>query len=622
MLKTGMIKFPHDGKNLWVISVLLVCIALIAYQAISLRSHSQSVQDRWERYSTQAAELSVALRSVSQAFGYGGFIHHFKNFVLRGDRSYQAQANQRLSELQGALAKLDVLVAIEPRLRAELAVLNDTVAQYGSALNTAIRRSGQVSATELDNLVKVNDTPAVAALTSLSNQLDRYFNANRRQSIAELKNLHRQINQGLIVIAVLVLAAMIVGWQFYNLNLLHREVVETKDQADGLIDHAPEGLIVVNKDGLITRANSRAGKLLEYTRKELEGKSVDELVSAFLRDRHASLRTSFTNDGGRRDMALGRTVKALTKNGKEIDVEVSLNPIAIDGEHHVIVNIRDVTEQTRIAEELRQSKAAADASNKAKSEFLASMSHEIRTPLTGLLGMADALQTTTLTDVQAEFVDTLKNSGLHLEAVLDDILDLSKLEADKIEIQHQRFEPGELTKTIDLSYRANATAKDLLFELKLDTSLDDTILVGDPVRLRQILMNFIGNAIKFTNTGQVTGRLSLERLTEADGELSIVVADTGIGIPKEALTAIFDPFVQVNMQDKTSIKGTGLGGGCRFNLYGPHPDRHRTGTARRGSPSLAAGPGENYCLQHRQSQKNTRRGRQRSEQAPDRGGRR
>ena len=221
-------------------------------------------------------------------------------------------------------------------------------------------------------------------------------------------------------------------------------------------------------------------------------------------------------------------------------------------------SFREVAERDRQAVELRAAKEIAEQASKAKSEFLATMSHELRTPLTGVLGMADLLAAERLSDKERHLVEEIRSSGRHLLDLLSNVLDLSRIESGKLELEHTDFSIAELLEAVRSLLAPQAVERGLTLAFELDENVPLN-LKGDPTRLRQVLINLIGNGLKFTSRGEVSARVS--RQPEPDGRIRLrfEVRDTGIGIPQEKQAELFKPFVQADSSTTRRYGGSGLG---------------------------------------------------------------
>jgi signal transduction histidine kinase len=224
----------------------------------------------------------------------------------------------------------------------------------------------------------------------------------------------------------------------------------------------------------------------------------------------------------------------------------------------------DVSSRRAAEAALSRAKDAAESADRAKSEFLTMVSHEIRTPINGVIGFARLLGDTPLTAAQREHVAMIHSSGMALEKLIGDILDLSKIEAGKVEIEHASFSPQKCAEEVCAFFVDQARTAAIKLDFRLDPGVP-ALVNGDENRVRQILFNLMGNALKFTERGSITLQLSCSRGEPAEGgtvraaRLFFAVSDTGVGIPAEQLASLFQPFTQVDASARRRRHGTGLG---------------------------------------------------------------
>ena len=322
-----------------------------------------------------------------------------------------------------------------------------------------------------------------------------------------------------------------------------------------MVDAAPIAIIVADCDGRITLANAQGARIFGYAGDELLGRPIESLVPDRFRGTHTGLRSEYLQAMEDRLMGTGPDIYGLRKDGTEVALEIGLHPITTPQGNFTLAAIVDITERKRAEEVRLQHDRDLDASQ-LKSQFVATMSHELRTPLNAIVGTAELLGTTALDARQRAYARTIDASAEALLAVISSILDFSKIEAGKIELETRDFELETL-----VAAAAGVLAQEVRHRgLTLHTFVDPlipSVLRGDVGRLRQILLNLVGNAVKFTATGYVVVRARPIETSSQHVTVEFEVRDTGAGISADVIPQLFNPFVQGAAS--SPHVGTGLG---------------------------------------------------------------
>jgi two-component system sensor histidine kinase/response regulator len=311
-------------------------------------------------------------------------------------------------------------------------------------------------------------------------------------------------------------------------------------------------LFIDRSDMTIIEANAAALKAHGYERSELIGKPMQIIRADDAPIAPAVLAAIDTVTGAVFERVHRRA------DGSTFPVELFAHAADVDGRRMLLVTARDISERRRAAEQISSALDQALEASRIKGEFVATMSHEIRTPMQGVIGMSELLLKRPLGPVEREYATTLKESAQALLAIINDILDFSKLEASKIELEAVPFDPAALVVSAVNLLRSGARDKGLAVHSHVSAHVPRAVR-GDPTRLRQILINLVGNAIKFTPSGEVTISTSVERDDGGSVVLAFAVSDTGIGVSAKARERLFEAFAQGDSSTTRSFGGTGLG---------------------------------------------------------------
>jgi protein-histidine pros-kinase len=404
-----------------------------------------------------------------------------------------------------------------------------------------------------------------------------------------------------------------------SVKRLNRTLADSEAKFRNLIESAPDAMVIADEKGRIALVNAQTERLFGYGREELIGQPVGILIPRPLADGHRRRMDAYMARPTTRAMGGTFDLHARHKDGREIPVEISLSPLWTEGGLLVSSAIRDVSARRAIERELAQARQEEQAASRAKSDFLSSMSHELRTPLNAVIGFAQILELEdedSLTPRQREYVDYIRGGGEHLLNLVNEVLDLSRIEAGRLSLA---IEPGNVFDALEQAHQAMAPLADKA-GIRLDLHLPDESadVRADRLRLHQVLLNLVSNAIKYNRPG---GRATLTARAAPGDRIEFVVTDTGIGIAPGRQKDLFQPFQRLGAEH-SAIEGTGLGlslsrrlveamggtigltsepgQGSRVWFELPaEPGTRRTGPSSAAAPILLPGPqSRTYTLLH------------------------
>ncbi|MFW1364122.1 CHASE domain-containing protein [Vibrio parahaemolyticus] len=378
----------------------------------------------------------------------------------------------------------------------------------------------------------------------------------------------------MVLLSILVIATVSIClqyWLWLSALVAHREnwnqqlqYQQTKELSrfKTLLESSPEATLIVEQSGIIKMVNAEAEKVFGLLRERLEHHSVNKLIPPELRQSYGAYLAAYMRRPRHRRMAASRKLLALKGSGETFPVEISLSAVSMDDELLVSVSLRDITERLKAEQKLTVALRDAENATRAKSAFLANTSHEIRTPLNAIIGLSHLLSNETLTNSQRLLVDKISLSGKSLLGIVNDVLDLSKIEANEMSLELLPVELRDFVDEVSSVFAIQAEQKGINFALTLSPELPDWV-EADAVRLKQVLVNLLGNALKFTDIGKIELNVEPVSSSNVDGKpkttVRFSVSDTGIGISQSNLSRLFRPFSQADASTTRRFGGTGLG---------------------------------------------------------------
>jgi PAS domain S-box-containing protein len=521
----------------------------------------------------------TAMAAVSKGIALGVLRKRGEDALQNAKRDLEERVRERTAELTRANAELTREIA--ERRRAE-SMLRDTEQRYRSFFENAVE--GMFQSTSEGRFVAVN--PALARMLGYSSPEELissihdiaqqvYVNPEKRSvyirelqkqgSALAFESQFRRKDGSAIWVSLNARASTSPAGEacfegtvadITERRRAQEELRESEDRFRALFEEAPVAFHEVDCAGVIRRVNRAQCELLGYTASEMLDRPIWDFVSP--EQQHLSREAIQAKLAGGEPGSLTR--EYVRKDGARRCIEVVQSVICDESGRPggIRAGFIDITERKRIEEALNHAKEQAEAASRLKSEFLANMSHEIRTPMNGIMAMVDVVLDTQLDAEQRDYLQTARASAETLLAILNDILDLSKIEAGRMELEHTPFSPSAMISETLATFRVAAGKKHLKLRKSIAPELP-AILLGDPIRLRQVLFNLVANAIKFTPSGFVGVSAALKALGNQYALVQFSVADSGIGINDAEQRVIFDAFRQADGSTTRRYGGTGLG---------------------------------------------------------------
>jgi PAS domain S-box-containing protein len=537
------------------ITIIIVAATLyftgVVIWAFALKSDIKAVEQEVEQVNQKAHAAERLLDSYVATAGFNGFIHNFKNWVIRRDVIYAETAHNFHIKAETILNELeDVIDADE--LQNHFATLRKTMTQYHEVLEFSMYDPYRsMPAVDLDVFVRVDDRPSKNAIQIIDRFIHKQSHA-AEITVAEALEKNSYFLNSLLLMPIpgAVIVFLLIYLLFRNKEQISA-IAQKEENYRQILNHSPDGIFTIDYDGTITRTNKTACTLFALSHNELIGKNINGLL--------VDPPESWVNFEEGSDQQKINYLAHSTQNKTSFPVSIKASLAVIDSIPQVQVSIRDITFEIDQHNQVIKAKEKAEEANAAKEKFLATMSHEIRTPINGVLGMSELLMDGPLNDTQQQQVETIKNSGELLTSVINDILDFSSLSKQEIKLETNAFEITDLVKSVVNMVAPKAEENNTLISFTVHPTLRETSLLGDFNRLQQVLINLLNNAIKFTSGGDVNVIVSSRITQQGYNNVSIMVQDNGIGIPEDKLSTIFEEFVQVEQSMNRQYGGSGLG---------------------------------------------------------------
>jgi PAS domain S-box-containing protein len=568
-LSANQLSLLVSSARNWLISIALIEILMVAIFSLILGNYLTSMLKRLTLASTQIMQggpgVKVKLSGDDEIAAVG------KAFNRMSEKMAQSYAELE-STLSHSHQISDSLIESESRMRTVMNTATDgfVIINSKGIIEEVNQATQKTFGYQQDQLVGSNISMLMpqADAAEHDNYIKNYLHGAEAKVVGKKREVMGLHSDGHSFPLELTASEMRIGEQVFFVGLVHdisqRKQIESQSRYNEALKTAItqaslDALVTIDDNSVILDFNSAAEQIYGYLRDEVIGRNVAEIViPQSLREQHHSGMKKYLESGIGPVIGQRVQVPSVRRDGNEFAAELTVIPIQVEGRKLFTAFIRDITEQKAAEEELKLAKEDAEKANEAKSRFLASMSHEIRTPINAVLGTMDLITDTALDDEQYRYVRTARNAGRSLLGLINNILDFSKIESGLMETTISEVSVDKLINGVIEVLSPIAQDKDIDLLSCIDSSVP-AIISTDIGKLRQVIINLVNNAIKFTRHDGVGIELSLLQDDENGHTLKIIVEDTGIGIKDQELPGLFKEFSQVENELSAEYDGSGLG---------------------------------------------------------------
>ena len=534
-------------------AISIACVGFVYFSYTSM----QAISQKWRYQDDQSFRQVTAASDLFRHLGYGGFIHNFKNYILRQEPEYLLSARSDLSQSRDAIRILHQtdLSDLEKEAITTIAETLEIYRQQLVAAEEAIAAGASIEETDID--VRTGDAEAKRAFDILVSEI-QIQNKQSRQAIDDaIGEMLTLLLSALIAIPVVLIAA------FASVNYIRRlvsvqgELAQERERLQVMMDSIEEGITMIDRDLNFAFINKRFWEISGFP------KDVVHLGAPLAQAFRYDAENGIYGEGDIEEIVAERIAHARRNEAFEFVrtrpdgtiLEVRRHPIAGGG---FVTTFTDVTVKTNAERSLETAKAEAEAANAAKSQFLANMSHEIRTPMNAIIGLSSIAMKGDIDTRTRDHLTKVNDSAKSLLGIINDILDFSKIEAGKLAVENVPFQLDDVLNNVSALTGEAAGRKgiELLFWTDADVP---KALTGDPLRLGQVITNLVSNSVKFTESGEIIVRIKSRNQGKNSVRLEVSVNDTGIGIAKDAQENLFTSFSQADSTTTRKFGGTGLG---------------------------------------------------------------